>query len=103
MPGPQQTAGHGTPTCYRRGCRQAECRAAHGEESQRLRREKQYGDGGPMGPKVRRDVLQSLKHTKSVMETAMALGLTPQAIYAAAKIVPEFGEEVFTLTAAQAQ
>jgi len=98
MSGPPATAQHGDPARYRRGCRCTDCRIAHAEESARWKFEKRFGDKGPMGPKVRAEILVSLRTTKSVRDTAAALGLTHQAIYGACQAIPEFGDQVDELT-----
>lgn len=97
----QITAPHGHDSRYRAGCRCAECRAAHAEESKTRRQEKTYGKGGPMGPEMRRRILTSLAKTGNVVATASKLGITWQSIHRAAKALPEFGERVDELTAAQ--
>lgn len=99
MPGPPPTAQHGSGSRYRYGCRCAECRAAHTEESAHWRYERDFGTGAPRGPEWRREVLRSLKTTGSVITTAKTLGVTHQAIYGAALAVPEFGEQLEKLTA----
>lgn len=99
MPGPPATAQHGTDSRYRYGCRCSDCREAHADASARWKFEKRYGDGAPLGPKVRARILTSLRTTRSVPTTAKKLGLTHQAIYGAALAIPEFGDQVAELTA----
>jgi hypothetical protein len=99
MPGPTPTAEHGTTSRYRYGCRCSECRDAHSEASLRLKRDHRYGEDGPMGPKVRKQILRALKRTRSVPRTAEQLGMTHQAIYGACVAVPDFAEQVRLLTA----
>lgn len=101
MPGPPATALHGDDARYRRGCRCTDCRIAHAEESARWKQERRYGDGAPMGPQVRSQILASLRATRSVVATAKELGLTHQAIYGACQAIPEFGEHVDELTQAE--
>lgn len=100
MPGGRpQTAPHGTDSRYGNGCRCPDCREAHAEVSSQWRFEREFGEGAPRGPKWRRDVLRSLAKTRNVIETARELETTHQAIYAAARAVDEFGEQVTKLTA----
>lgn len=92
-------AEHGTDSRYSygengEGCRCQPCREAHAEVCKRWKWERTYGDDGPMGPKVRKKILASLKVTGNVKATAEAVGVTYQAIYRAAKSVPGFGELV---------
>lgn len=100
MPGLPVTAQHGDPSRYRRGCRCTDCRIGHAEDTARWKHERLYGDGAPMGPKVRAQILASLRTTRSVIATAKTLGLTHQAIYGACKAIPEFGDQVDELTRA---
>jgi len=83
---------------YRAGCRCAVCREDHAEVSRAWKWERVYGEGGPMGPKVRRKILTSLKRTGNVVETAREVDVTHQAIYRAAKAVPGFGDVLAELT-----
>lgn len=101
MPGPPSTAQHGNDARYRRGCRCTDCRIAHAEVSAAWKFERRYGDGAPLGPSVRSRILASLRKTKSVPVTAKAMGLTHQAVYAACKAIPEFGDKVDELMRAQ--
>lgn len=93
-----RTAGHGDSR-YRSGCRCQVCRDDHADASRAWKWERAYGEGAPMGPKVRKRILSSLKRTGNVMETARELELTHQAIYRAAKTVPGFGDLIAELTA----
>lgn len=101
MPGPTASAEHGTDTRYGYGCRCADCRIAHADVSREWKFQRRYGDGASMGPAVRSRVLTSLRTTRSVPDTAKALGLTHQAIYAACGAIPEFGDQVDELTRAK--
>ena len=89
MPPKGQVSEHGTDTRYRSGCRCEPCRNDHARVSAEWRWQRTYSEGGPMGPKVRKQVLTSLKKTRNVVATAAEVGVTPQAIYRAAKDVPE--------------
>lgn len=100
-PGPTASAPHGSDSRYSYGCRCTDCRIAHAEESVRWKHERLYGDGAPMGSKVRAEILRLLATNRSVMATAKALGITHQKIYGACKALPEFGEQVDELTRAR--
>jgi 1,6-anhydro-N-acetylmuramate kinase len=101
MPGPVPSAAHGTDSRYGSGCRCTDCRTAHAEASAAWKFERRFGDGAPMGPKVRSRILTSLRKTRSVIATAKALELTHQSIYGACAAIPEFGEQVDELTRAR--
>jgi hypothetical protein len=90
-------AGHGDSR-YRAGCRCGICREDHADVSRAWKWEQTYGEGGPMGPKIRGRILASLKRTRNVVETAREVDVTYQAIYRAAKAVPGFGDLIDNLT-----
>lgn len=93
-----RTADHGDSR-YRSGCRCQACRDGHAVASHDWKWERRYGDGAPMGPKTRKQILSSLKRTGNVMATARELGLTHQSIYRAGSAVPGFGDLIAKLTA----
>lgn len=101
MAGWNSTAPHGSPSRYRSGCRCSECRVAHNEDTTAFRDNRKYGPGGPRGPQWRKQVLESLAKTGSVIDTAKELGVSHQAIYGAAVAIAEFGEKVDQLMQAQ--
>jgi hypothetical protein len=88
---------HGV-TGYRLGCRCADCRKGKADDTRARRHEALYGDGGPMGPKVRKGLLAALRRGESVVTAATALGISHQQVYAAARAVPEFGAKIDELT-----
>jgi hypothetical protein len=53
-----------------------------------------------MSPAVRAEILQLLGEGHSVKAAAVAVGTTHQAVYGAAKALPEFGRAIERLTAA---
>jgi hypothetical protein len=91
---------HGTLERYtNRGCRCVECRAVNTQYATDRRRELQYGEGAPMGPAVRERILGRLAAGESVVAAAKAEGISRQAVYAAAQVIPEFKAQVDRLTA----
>lgn len=85
---------HGTPTAYRGGCRCVECMDAHAEDVKAYRHQRQYGPDGPMRPEVLDRILREIRRGRSVEEVAANQDVTRQAVTAAAKAVPAFGQSL---------
>lgn len=90
---------HGTTAGYRYyKCRCAKCRQHHADEHRERRWRLRYGPGAPMGPEVRERILDVLRRSGNVDDAVAEVQVKHQAIYSAARAVPEFGALVRELT-----
>jgi hypothetical protein len=79
---------------YRAGCPCSVCRSSRAEAAAAKRHTERYGPTGPLNATVRRRVLQLVRSGHTVQVAAERVGVSHQAIYGAARALPQFGSQL---------